>query len=715
MSRPCPRLGLAVLFCAVGALADEVPSIRIPRVTRAPTLSDFLDGHPREAEAEITDFRQFDPQDGVSSSRQTAAYLSYDDTNLYVVFVCKDDPKLIRARIAKRKDILTDDRVTINIDTFRDHKRAYFFDVNPYGVQMDGITTDGQGDDFSFETLWYTEGKITEDGYIVLETIPFRSLRFPDAPMQRWGIALARFIQRNNEMACWPHISRRRLPQFVGQFGEMEGLEGISGGRNMQVIPYGLFSPADSSSSPAPARRTSRNERDARAGMDAKTIIHDAFTLDVHAEPRFQSDRNRRAASHHKSALRGILPERRPFFTENAQFFDTPEELFFSRRIVDPQFGARLTGKIGRWAIGALTADDRAASVLSDDPFSGGRAGVGVVRVQREFGRQSHIGMLFTDREFGQESNRVGSLDLRLRLSPNWTFAAQAASSTAERPDSPRLKGQSLRASISQVSRHLSYQTTYIDRSPGFRADLGFIPRVDIRDLYNRVDYRWRPGRTLVSFGPTAIVEVNWNRLGQLQDWKVAPSFNLELSRLTYVIVERAELFELFQNAGFRMSSNRFYFATEWFRNFALTASYTRGLGVNYYPAAGLDPFVAHSDSASLQVTFRPTRKVRLDESYLYSRLGTGPSVFNNHIVRSKVNWQFTRTFSLRTIVDYNAVLPTATWCRSTARSASIRIFCSRTCCIREPPSTPAIRVRTRTSPSIRSSPPPSGARPIRT
>ncbi len=183
------------------AQPEEVASLTIPRVSRAPRLADFLAGVPREAELTVTDFRQMDPGDGNPVSQPTTAFLSYDNEKLYVAFIAKDDPSLIRARVARRKQILTDDRVTINIDTFHDHRHAYWFDVNPYAIQLDGITTDGYGDDFSWEGLWYTEAKIIEDGYVVLISIPFKTLRFPDAPKQKWGVMLGRFIQRNNEFS----------------------------------------------------------------------------------------------------------------------------------------------------------------------------------------------------------------------------------------------------------------------------------------------------------------------------------------------------------------------------------------------------------------------------------------------------------------------------------------------------------------------------------
>lgn len=203
---------LLPIACACLALAGLTPAaepdavLRIPRVGRAPKLSDFTKNTPREAETSVSSFTQFEPDDGAPGSQATTAYLSYDDRNLYVAFICMDDPARIRARVARRKDIMSDDRVTINLDTFHDHKRAYFFDVNPYAVQMDGITTDGQGDDFSFETLWYTEAKILRDRYIVLETIPFRSLRFPAGRRRAAGHRAIPFHptqQRNGRLAAY--------------------------------------------------------------------------------------------------------------------------------------------------------------------------------------------------------------------------------------------------------------------------------------------------------------------------------------------------------------------------------------------------------------------------------------------------------------------------------------------------------------------------------
>ncbi|MBS1875458.1 MAG: carbohydrate binding family 9 domain-containing protein [Acidobacteria bacterium] len=663
-----------ILLFAAGAFGQSAgtPSITIPRVARAPKLADFLNGTPREAETTVTDFRQFDPEDGTPVSKPTTAYLSYDDKHLYAAFVAKDDPKLIRARVAKRKQILTDDRITINIDTFHDHRHAYWFDVNPYAIQLDGITTDGYGDDFSWEGLWYTESKIVEDGYVVLITIPFKTLRFSDAPKQTWGIMLGRFIQRNNEFAMWPYITRRKLPQFVAQFGHMEGLENISPGRNLQFIPYGLFSRARFLDQPAGAAPAMAVDNSPRAGLDAKVVIKDALTLDLTLNPDFSQVESDDPQVTVNQRYEVVYPERRPFFMENASYFTTPQQLFFSRRIVDPEYGVRLTGKIGRWAIGVLAADDRAPgkTVAEGDPLYGRRAADGVLSIQRDFGKDSHVRLFATDREFSSSYNRLMSMDARLHLKGDFFLAAQAVTTQSRALGMGGISGNSYYLKLNRSTRKFQYYSQYTDRSPNFRADLGYIPRTDIREFKSRVGRLWWPEkRTLVSFGPAFIVSGNWNRLGQNQDWEADVEWDMTFKRLTTATVSHGEIFELYKGAGFRKRQNSYVFSSEWFKWLAVDATFNHGSSVNYYPAAGYAPFLGRGQDGRLGVTLRPNKRLRLDETYIYSHLRTEPgwragggatAIYNNHIARSKANFQLTPAVSFRAIVDYNGVLPNA-------------------------------------------------------
>src|SRR6185436_1545460 len=170
---------LSVLLAATFAVSAQQPSTTRPSVTitRAaapPRLEDFVSGERRDGVVADA-FLQREPGDLVPSTEKTEAYVSYDAANLYVVIVCHSkDPSKIRARMNRREQIFNDDFVGVFLDTFNDRQRAYMFLVSPLGIQLDGIVTEGQGDDMSFDTIWQSRGEVTDFGYITSITIPFK-------------------------------------------------------------------------------------------------------------------------------------------------------------------------------------------------------------------------------------------------------------------------------------------------------------------------------------------------------------------------------------------------------------------------------------------------------------------------------------------------------------------------------------------------------------
>jgi hypothetical protein len=664
-------LSIISFFFTVSAASaheqEQIKSASIPKVSRPPKLEDFIEGNPREAELKITDFRQFDPGDGDPVSQPTTAYLSYDDNNLYVAFICKDDPAKIRAQMTRRDALLSDDRVDISIDTFHDHRRNYWFEVNPFGIQMDGTNRDGM-DDLNFDTLWYSDGRITSDGYIVFMAIPFKSLRFPDNQTQTWGVMLGRSIQRNNEWSNWPYITRRLLPSWAGQFGHLEGLANISPGRNLQFIPYGLFS-AVRYLDPYEPGTVYHTDNDPRAGLDAKMVLRDSLTLDMTLNPDFSQVESDSPQVTVNQRYEVYFPEKRPFFIENSDYFQTPENLFFSRRMVDPQVGMRLTGKMGRWGIGALAGDDRAAGdfLPDEDPRHDGRAAIGAFRLYRELGSESRAGALFTTRDFGPSSNRVFALDTRLNLKQNFTLTGQWVNSWTRDMAGHKRDGTAAYLRLSKSGRKFHMNAYYRDRSPGFEAQLGFIQRVDIRETGYDMGYLWRPERSsVISYGPHISGSVIWDSHGTLTDWYASPSFMLELTRVTNIYIAHTESFERFDGIDFRKSRNSVMVNSELLKWLYLSGDVSTGDAINYYPAPELDPFLGKSLASSFGVTLQPSSRLRLDETYLYTRFATeqksGATVFNNHILRSKANYQFSRELSLRAIIDYNSILPNASY-----------------------------------------------------
>jgi len=316
-----------------------IPLADIPRVQRAPKIEDFLENHPREAELTVTDFRQYQPGDGVPATELTTTYLSYDEKNLYVVFVCHDAPGQIRAHLSKREDLDRDDGVGILLDTFRDFHRAYYFYSNPLGVQTDAIYTEGLGYDFSFDTLWHNSGQLTKDGYIVFFAIPFKSLRFSKTPNQKWGVALYRVILRKSEFDYWPYITQR-VEGITQQFAPVAGPENVSPGRNIQMIPYGLLASDHFLNQPTQPNLAGvipppgfQDSFEHRAGLDAKFVAKGALTFDITLNPDFSQVESDDPQVTINQRFAVFFPEKRPFLSRMRDFFRRRSICFFRDRL----------------------------------------------------------------------------------------------------------------------------------------------------------------------------------------------------------------------------------------------------------------------------------------------------------------------------------------------------------------------------------------------
>lgn len=624
--------------------------VTINKVAEAPKLDEVVAGRAPGRAVAVTEFRQREPGDGAPVSEPTTAYLSYDAERLYVVFVCKDDPAQVRAGLSKREEIAVDDGVAVYLDTFHDRKHAYLFQVNPRGVQLDGIVTEGQDDDYSFDAVWQSEARLTPDGYVVRIAIPFRSLRFPRAPTQQWGVALARFIRRTNEEAYWPHLTKR-LAGLVPQFATLDGLRNISPGRNLQAIPYSAFTGARYLDQDAAAFGTAH---DRRVGVDVKGVIRDALTLDATVNPDFSQVESDEPQVTINERFEVFYPEKRPFFIENGGFFQTPVILFHSRRITDPGAGLRLTGKAGRWAVGALGINDRGPSALPGDP----NAGVGVLRLQREIADESTVGALVSEREVGGRSNRVLSADARLTLSKTWIATGQVMATHLDDGAGSSASGGGVYAKLARDGRNLDYSTSYLDLGTGFDADLGFVKRVGIRQLKQSLETVIRPEGPVVKVGPTFSTEHVWDRGGTLLDRSLKGVWEVKFVGETKVELGHALVSERFADVPFRTHTTDVALTSEWLKWLAWSASYTWGTAVNHKPPSGVAPFRGAAGEAELTFTFRPAPRLRLDHTWLYSRLTTpaGARVFTDRIWREKLNYQFSRALSLRAIVDYSAV-----------------------------------------------------------
>src|SRR5215470_14982856 len=540
------------------SIANQVSSSQIPKLVSSPRLVDFEGMEPATDLArkmlKLDKFVQRDPKDGAAVSQRTEAYLGYTAKSFYAVFLAFDsEPQKIRARMLRRELINDDDQVGMFLDTFHDRRHTYVFYTNPYGIQQDGLFTENQGPDYSWDTVWNTETKITPQGYIALLEIPFKSLRFKQQASNEWGVILARVIPRNSERSYCPAVSGK-LQGWLSQEATITGFQEISPGRNMQFMPYtsvGAFRSLDERD-PA-GDRFSGKHVEPKAGLDSKIVIKDSLVLDTTINPDFGQIESDDPQVTVNQRFEVFFPEKRPFFQENSNFFQTPLNLVFTRRIGDPLYGVRLTGKTGPWAIGTMFANDRSPghSVIDTDPLTGQDAYFGIVRVNRELGKNNSIGMIYTDRELHTTPNsfctslrcdvgfnRVGGIDTQLRFGRNWQMNAQAVTSETKFSDGTRESGPAYQVYAERSSRSLEFNTMYLDIAPGFDTETGFVNRTDYRRFSNFIQRTFHPeGKHLIAHGPRLFQLSLWDHNGTRLTYQLNPGYTWNFPRNSFFAI----------------------------------------------------------------------------------------------------------------------------------------------------------------------------------
>jgi len=658
------------------AQGPDQESLSIPRLTRVPEFEEFLDMRPpADLAAEmtmVTGFVQRQPSDGQAASQRTEVYVGYDDLNLYAVFVCFDtDPDRIRARLNPRGDTGGDDWIVIVLDTFNDQRNAYMFGASPLGVEWDGLWTEGQGADANFDTLYDSQAGLTDEGYVVWLAMPFKSLRFSADSDQTWGLQFGRSIPRLNEQSFWPAYSTR-IEGRLNQAATGEGLADVSPGRNVQLLPFTSFRSFEAIDRRNPARPFfETNRASADAGLDAKFVFRDSLVTDIAINPDFSQVESDEPQVTANQRFEVFFPEKRPFFLENASFFQTPINLVFTRRIADPQFGARLTGKAGPYSIGALVSDDQSPGrrVPDGHPLSGKRARYSIVRLNRDIWDQSSIGVIFTERSFDSTFNRVGGVDARFKLNDNWVTQLQAVTSTTRFADGTEKSGPAYEILLNRSGRLFNFDLAYSDRSAGFVTQTGFNPRSDIRTISSNASYAFRPeGRTFIAMTPDVTVQRVMARDGTRLEQVVSPRVTWEFAGQTFMNVfylpEQIRLrpseAPVADNRDFTRNVVGLAFETQAIAAIQLSAEHQRGGQINFSPVAGQEASPETWSTSNLGVTLRPGRNLSIGNRYLFTRLGhreSGATIFNDHIMRSRWNWQFTPRLSVRVILQYEALL----------------------------------------------------------
>jgi hypothetical protein len=543
---------------------EKAQPVRMPKFDKAPVIDGKLDDEIWKQAAVLKDFHQVQPGDNIAPSKPTEVLLGYDSRFLYIAFHCYDEPDKVRANIAKRDNIFDDDYVGILFDTFNDHRKAYEFDFNPLGVQADGVWTDGQNEDFNPDIVMESKGLITSDGWTVEVAIPFKSLRYVAGKDKLWGAHFWRRIKRfNNELDMWMPLNRD-ISSWLAQEGRLSGLEGISTERTLELIPSltlsetgkrkGTLSGAQLASGILDPGRLVNEPVKFDPGLTGKYTITPNVTLDFAINPDFAQVESDQLVVTANQRFPIFFAEKRPFFLEGIDIFQTQIAAVHTRTIIDPDFAVKLTGKVDRNTFGLLLASDNGPGNFSPEErltanprFVGKNASIGILRLKRDIGKKdSFIGLLATYNRFVDRYNELGGFDTRLRVDKQTTFTAQALVTRTRRPFFYPDEGKTFdrkengfiyAMDYNKSGRHFGYELSAVGRTLYYRADVGFNRRANTNNLngFFRYNSEPKPKARLISWRVYNDISTNFDWQGRSQVFNDESQLQFNLRRQTYV------------------------------------------------------------------------------------------------------------------------------------------------------------------------------------
>ena len=639
------------------------PTVAARRTPEPPVVDGRLDDLVWRDAALVTEFVQTNPVEGALPTEATEVRIAYDADHLYLAFHAHyQDRSQMRANRVDRDSAGRDDWMAVMIDTFHDQQRAYRFSVNPYGVQGDAILSAGRrrrgppggGGDSSWDTLFQSGGVIVADGWTAEMAIPFKSLRYPSRGegAHRWGFQIVRTMQTKDETIVWSPVSRNIAGELT-QMGVLEGLRGLSVSRNLEILPTSTAIQLGKRGDSGYVEERVRPDM----GINVKYGITSDLTADFTLNPDFSQIESDRPQIEVNQRFPLFFPELRPFFLEGQEIFRVPgrNRLVHTRTIVDPQFGAKLTGKAGRATLGALVVNDAAPGKL-DDPAEAGygqTAQFMVGRARYDLYAESYVGAIVTDREFLNSYSRVGGVDGRFRIGQSHSASFLAVASSNRDLDGTERDGPLIDLQFRRDSRHLNYQVQYNRIDPDFRTAAGFLRRWDIRRLESQIRYDWWPEHWLISWGPQVSYMRIVDHAGVLQDQDVRANVNFRFTRNIFFRVNARREMERFEGVDFHKTRVSINNGINSSRRVSLFYSINWGDQIRFIE----NPYLGRTFEYNINVTLRPTSRLntrlRLDASRLTNPV-TGQPVFDVKILRAFTTYQFTDRLLIRNILERN-------------------------------------------------------------
>jgi hypothetical protein len=470
-----------------------------------------------------------EPSQNVPALANTEVYIMEDGCNFYLAFLAYDpDPQKIRAFYSDRDTGFDDDRVGVILDTFNDERRAFQFFSNPFGIQMDGVTNDmgsmGGGlpgfGDFSWNAIWDSAGKITENGFTVEMKIPLDQIRFhAGLEKQIWGIDLVRYYPRDKRHKFSNNVKDYNRSCYLCQLKKAEGFKNLEQGLNLRIVP--AVTGTYTKDRPAAGDGKWRDDKELDGGIDIRWGINQNSFLNATINPDFSQVEADVAQLNVNNTYLLYFPERREFFLEGADYFNTPTNLVNSRNISSPDFGIKLTGKHDVHSYGLFFTNDETTNLIIP-----GNQGSYLVtlnnkkslntafRYRTDLNRDINVGVILTNRQAdnynnlvtgldglpiyqaGDYQNTVAGIDGSIRLGSSDTITMQMMYSTSEYPTNFYNQKESLhdyayRINYSHDDMSWYWRTGYDEYGDDFRADMGFINRVDYNRMTVNGGYKW--------------------------------------------------------------------------------------------------------------------------------------------------------------------------------------------------------------------------------
>lgn len=652
--------GLFILFASLSfvlpAQESNRPSqpISIPRLSERPKIDGVLDNDLWERESlKVENFVQLSPKERGAPSERTVAYLGYDEKNLYVAFRCSDsEASRLRASVTNRDNCVNDDWVIVFLDTFNEKRRAFTFFVNPLGIQMDALRVEEGGNDnmsMSWDTVFYSDGKIDPEGYTVEMEIPFKSLRFPNRTEKVWNIVLGRNIPRKGEIIIWPECSRD-IPGLLVQGKEFLIPSRVEKGKNLELMPI------------VTSLKREGERLNAQPGLNLKYGLSSDLTLDFTLNPDFshieadapQIDVNLRYALRY--------PEKRPFFLEGMEIFQFPEvELVYTRRIIDPLWGGKATGKIGRMAYGLLSAyDDNPTESLWEINNGEGNPKVdalfNIVRLKADVFKESYLGFCLTDKEIDGAFNRVAGLDGQFRFKNRYFVNFQAVGSMTKAEEEKSAFAPALYADFYYFTKYWGAGVFWQSIHPDFEAGSGFVNRTDFRAFGANTNLTLYPDKKYLnslSFGVRMGKREDYFGSGTQDRWmRLWLQLRFTEFNRAFVLFENA--LERYEGISFHKNTLSLQVENNLVRWLPFGLYVQTGDGIHYDPD---DPFLGYNSTLGVYLNFKLNKRLQMGIDYSKSTFWEswgGKLLWDYNVIRQRTTYQLAKTLSLRAIVDYN-------------------------------------------------------------